>query len=135
MAEQGTAVAREDHQATKRELQSTKRELQSTKRELQSTKRELQSTKRIKDTAIQYGDFGAPGLYSVTAGREAQDEPKLIMAIYIRVLGNGELNLITDEGRWFLFAPGCWESAIPEQPVPGECELCGHRPYEPNAAQ
>lgn len=119
-------------ESTKRELQSTKRELQSTKRELQTTKRELQSTKRIKDTAIEYGEFGAPGLYRVAMdGKEHED----IMAIYITVLGNGELNLITDEGRWFLFAPDYWKSVKPLPPVPGECEFCGHRPYEPKPAQ
>lgn len=120
---------------TKRELQSTKRELESTKRELESTKRELESTKRIKDTATEYGEFGAPGLYRVATDGKEQDRVQDIMAIYITVLRNGELNLITDKGRWFLFAPDCWKSVKPLPPVPGECEFCGHRPYEPKPAQ
>lgn len=112
---------------TKRELE-TKRELQSTKRELESTKRELESTKRIKDTALEYGEFGAPGKYTVIA--EGVKDPIPIKAIYVRVLPNGELNLITDKGRWFLFAPRTWRSATPEQPAPEECEYCGHAPKE-----
>ena len=111
-------------ESTKLELQSKKRELESTKRELESTKRELESTKRIKDTAIAYAEFGAPGLYRVAADGKEEE----IMAIYVTVLGNGELNLITDEGRWFLFAPDYWKSVKPVPPVPGECEFCGHRP-------
>ena len=118
-------------ESTKRELQSTKRELESTKRELESTKRELESTKRIKDTAIEYGEFGAPGLYRVATNGKEED----ILANYITVLGKGELNLITDEGRWFLFAPGTWKCVSPEQYLPGECKFCGHRPYIANAAQ
>jgi hypothetical protein len=39
-------------------------------------------------------------------------------AICIRVLQNGELNLLTDDGQWFLFARGAWTSASPEQPSP-----------------
>ena len=118
-------------ESTKRELQSKKRELESTKRELESTKRELESTKRIKDTAMEYAEFGAPGLYRVATNGKEED----ILASYITVLGKGELNLITDEGRWFLFAPDYWKSVKPLPPVPGECEFCGHRPYKPKSAQ
>jgi hypothetical protein len=35
-------------------------------------------------------------------------------------LENGELNLVTDAGRWFLFAPTVWKTAFPTQPQPGK---------------
>ena len=111
----------EPNQATKRELQSTKRELQSTKRELQSTKRELQSTKRIKDVATDYGDFGAAGNYTVNTDI-AGEEKVLISAGCIRVLDGGELNILTDVGRWFLFARGTWKSVSPDPPNPKTLE-------------
>jgi hypothetical protein len=34
------------------------------------------------------------------------------------VLDHGELNLLTDTGRWFLFAPNAWRTAFPAQPKP-----------------
>jgi len=105
--------------ATKRELQSTKRELQTTKRELQSTKRELQSTKRIMGTATEYWDFGAPGDYTVMIDGK---EVAITSASCIRVLDHGELNILTDKGRWFLFAAGDWKRVWPKQPVPETLE-------------
>ena len=41
-------------------------------------------------------------------------------AIAIRVLDHGELNLLTDAGRWYLFAPNEWKTAFPTQPDSGE---------------
>ena len=110
---------------TKRELRSTKRELKSTKRDVQQkneellrTKRELRSTKRIKDTSEEYWDFGAPGDYIV----KTDADPIIISASSIRVLVGGQLNISTDTGRWFLFAPGTWKSVQPKQPYPETLE-------------
>ena len=72
-------------------------------------------------------EAGASGDYVVKLA-EGTEVP-VRGAISIRVLKNGELNFLTDDGRWFLFAHGAWKSASPEQPSPGQ------RPYTANAAQ
>jgi len=77
-------------------------------------------------------EAGASGDYVVALA----EEDKLVRgAISIRVLKNGELNFLTDQGRWILFAPDTWKSVLPKQPLPDVCPFCGHRPYTPNAAQ
>ena len=110
-------VAVNEETGTKRELRSTKRELRSTKRELDSTKRELRSTKQMTGTAGEYWDFGAPGDYLVTTDKEIP-----ITASCIRVLARGDLNILTDTGRWFVFAAGAWKSVQPRQPYPETLE-------------
>jgi hypothetical protein len=65
----------------------------------------------------QYSNSGADGDYTVTI---VDGEPITIKgARTIRVLNHGELNLLTDTGQWYLFAPGTWKTAYPEQPKPG----------------
>jgi hypothetical protein len=77
-------------------------------------------------------EAGASGDYVVALA----EEDKLVRgAISIRVLKNGELNFLTDEGHWILFASGTWKHVFPKQPSPGERESSGQRPYAPNAAQ
>ena len=91
----------------------------------------------IDETATAYSDAGAYGNYRVKVADGIADKNEVCVqgAIAIRVLHGGELNLLTDAGRWFLFAPGTWKSVSPEQRLPGECKFCGHRPYAENAAQ
>lgn len=113
-----------------------KSEEQPMKREGQSTKREGQSTKSIPrfyradgitfsgddgtifpEATGPWSNSGAPGDYTV---RVTDGDPVTIAgAITIRVLHHGELNLLTDAGRWYLFAPGTWKTAFPKQPEPG----------------
>jgi len=62
-------------------------------------------------------ETGASGDYTVTV---TTGKPiRISGAIAIRVLDHGELNLVTDAGRWYLFAPQEWQSAFPTQPTPG----------------
>jgi hypothetical protein len=101
------------------EVQLMKRAGETTKRAGETTKRAGETTKRlaeISETAEAYFDSGADGDYTVTT---PNGEPVNIKAIAIRVLDHGELNLLTDTGRWFLFAPNAWRSAFPTQPKPG----------------
>jgi hypothetical protein len=65
----------------------------------------------------EHGQAGASGDYTVTITGGKQIPIR--GAIAIRVLDHGELNLVTDTGRWYLFAPDSWESAVPTQPTPG----------------
>ena len=109
--------------------QQTKRFPDSTKRFPDSTKGFLQQT---DETKTAYSDAGAYGNYVV---KVAGGEEVTVAAISVRVLKNGELNFLTDEGRWILFAPDTWKSVLPKQPLPDVCPFCGHRPYTPNAAQ
>ena len=71
-------------------------------------------------------DAGASGDYEV----ELAEGHKLVRgALSIRVLKNGELNFLTDEGHWILFASGTWKRVFPEQPSPpGKKESSGQRP-------
>ena len=64
-----------------------------------------------------YSNSGAPGDYTITLSDGKVFEIK--GAITIRVLNHGELNLLTDTGQWFLFAPDEWKIAQPMQPEPG----------------
>ena len=92
----------------------TKRE-QITKREI-NTKRE-HTTKRIEEMKEAYSNAGADGDYTVTL--PDGDTITIQGAIAVKVLAHGELNLVTDTGRWYLFAPSAWRSASPNQPKPG----------------
>jgi hypothetical protein len=112
--------------------QETKRFPDTTKRFPDTTKRIDEFSQRIDATKIAYSDAGAYGRYVV---KVAGGDEFTVAAISIRVLNNGELNLLTDQGRWILFAPDTWKSVLPKQPLPDVCPFCGHRPYTPNAAQ
>ena len=68
-------------------------------------------------TIEEHGPAGAPGDYTVTV--TGGKEIPISGAIAIRVLDRGELNLVTDAGRWYLFAPDAWQTAFPTQPTPG----------------
>ena len=65
-----------------------------------------------------YSDAGADGDYTVTL----LDGERITIqgALAVKVLAHGELNLLTDAGRWYLFAPNAWRSASPNQPEPGK---------------
>lgn len=68
-------------------------------------------------TIEEHGPAGAAGDYTVTV--TGGKEIPIRGAITIRVLDHGELNLVTDAGRWYLFAPQTWQTAFPTQPTPG----------------
>ena len=92
-------------------------EAQPMKRLGSSTKR-LGSTTKGLTTIEDHSESGADGDYTVKA---ADGKDILIAgAIAIRVLEHGELNLVTDAGRWYLFAQNEWKTAFPTQPKPGE---------------
>jgi hypothetical protein len=92
-------------------------EVQLTKRLGASTKHVGSSTKGL--TMIQdHSESGANGDYTVTIADGKQ--VSIDGAIAIRVLDHGELNLVTDAGRWYLFAPNAWQTAFPTQPKPGK---------------
>lgn len=105
----------------KMEEQPTKRSGETTKRSGETTKRiaefyNLGGNGRFPETTGPYSNWGANGDYTVTV---PDREPITIEgAIAIRVLNHGELNLLTDTGRWYLFAPGTWKTAEPTQPKP-----------------
>jgi len=65
-----------------------------------------------------YADFGAYGDYVITT--DDGTELPVFKAVTIRVLDHGELNLVTDSGRWFLFAPNAWKRVALAPPKPGE---------------
>jgi hypothetical protein len=98
-----------------------KMEEQQTKRSGETTKRSGETTKRIAETREAYSNSGGDGDYMITT----PDGEKIPIdgAITIRVLAHGELNLVTDTGRWFLFAPGTWKTAFPKQPEPGGSDV------------
>jgi hypothetical protein len=88
------------------------------KRQGSSTKRQGSTTKRnAEDTTEIYSKFGAYGDYQVTV--PGGNHVHVMDAVTIRVLDHGELNLVTDSGHWFLFAPNSWTSVSPAQPKPG----------------
>lgn len=64
-----------------------------------------------------FSNAGADGDYTVTL--PDGDTITIQGAIAVKVLAHGELNLVTDTGRWYLFAPNAWRSASPNQPEPG----------------
>lgn len=115
----------------------TKRFPQTGKRFPQSGKGLDAFTAWVDETMGAYSNAGAYGNYRirVTDGTAHTNEVLVQSAIAVRVLPGGELNLLTDAGRWFLFAPGTWKSVVPEQYLPGSCRFCGHRPNAANAAQ
>lgn len=123
--------------------EGTKRFPQMAKRFPQMAKGMEEFKQWVDETMTAYSEAGAYGNYLVTLaapvkisnGMGATDEVSVQGAVAVRVLPGGQLNLVTDAGRWFLFAPGTWTSVSPEQPVPGECKFCGHRPYAANGAQ
>lgn len=82
-----------------------------------STKRLGRTTKRLT-TIEDHMESGADGDYTVTVN--GADPVPVVGAIGIRVLEHGELNLVTDAGRWYLFAPNVWKTAYPTQPKPGD---------------
>lgn len=83
-----------------------------------STKR-IGTPKRmgIEEMKETYSNAGAGGDYTVTL--PDGDTITIQGAIAVKVLAHGELNLVTDTGRWYLFAPNAWRSASPNQPEPG----------------
>jgi hypothetical protein len=98
--------------------QETKRAGLSTKRAGLSTKHAGLSTKGFaEEMTEQFSKFGAYGDYTV---KTPEGELLISGAIAIRVLDHGELNLVTDTGRWFLFAANSWTKVIPTQPAPGK---------------
>ena len=98
-----------------------------------TTKRAGGTTKgplKITETTEEPWKFGGEGDYTVT---DTNGTPISVDgAIAIRVLDHGELNLVTDTGRWFLFAPNSWKTVVPTQPKPGKPHTVqagpGHRP-------
>jgi hypothetical protein len=89
---------------------------QGTKRAGLSTKRAGVTTKGfVEEMTEKYSKFGAYGDYTVTT---PSGEFPIDGAIAVRVLDHGELNLVTDAGRWFLFAANSWTSVLPTQPKP-----------------
>jgi len=101
-----------------KEGESMVMEVQLTKRLGASTKRLGSSTKGLTQMMMEeHCKAGAYGDYTVkvTGGEQIP----INGAIAIRVLDHGELNLLTDTGRWYLFAPNAWQSAFPTQPAPG----------------
>ena len=82
-----------------------------------STKR-IGTTKRIEEMKAAYANTGADGDYTVTL--PDGDTITIQGAIAVKVLTHGELNLVTDTGRWYLFAPNAWRSASPNQPEPAK---------------
>ena len=47
---------------------------------------------------------------------EGPEEPPTVLEEET-VKAHGELNLLTDAGRWYLFAPHAWKTAYPTQPT------------------
>ena len=92
-------------------------EVPPTKRLGPSAKRLGPSAKGPTQVMTEEHETGASGDYTVTV---TTGKPiRISGAIAIRVLDHGELNLVTDAGRWYLFAPQEWQSAFPTQPTPG----------------
>ena len=80
----------------------------------QATKRAGVTTKRVEE---ELSKSGASGDYTVVS---TGGEKVTIQNATIEVLDHGELSLQTDAGRWYLFAPGEWKTAFPDQPKPGQ---------------
>ena len=82
-----------------------------------STKHFGTTTKELaEETPGTYADFGAFGDYVITPD---VGEELTVSNATIRVLSHGELNLVTDSGRWYLFAPNAWKRVALAQPKPG----------------
>jgi hypothetical protein len=94
-------------------------EVQPTKRAGPTTKRAGATTKRLAEMLMEdYSESGAYGDYTVT--KTGGERVQIKGAMAIRVLDRGVLNLLTDTGRWYLFAPNEWQTAFPTQPEPGK---------------
>src|SRR5215472_7233770 len=94
---------REEHMKValmKEEDSMVMEEVPLTKRSGVSFKRSGISFKGPTQVMTEEHETGASGDYTVT-------------------LAHGDLNLVTDTGRWYLFAPQEWRSALPTQPTPG----------------
>ncbi len=85
-----------------------------------STKHLGSSTKALTEVTMEEHLSGAYGDYTVT--ETGGKKVPIIGASAIRVLDHGELNLVTDSGRWYLFAPHAWQTAFPTQPEPGNSD-------------
>lgn len=116
-------VRQQDRESGQNSSPGTKRFPGSNKRFPGSNKGFSGSRQRIDEFAtstdeVNPGDSeaGTGGNYVVKLAEGT--EIRVQGAICIRVLPNGELNLLTDEGQWFLFARDAWKSASPEQPSP-----------------
>lgn len=123
-------VRQQDHESGQNSSPGTKRFPGSRKRfpQPQSTTWVDKVGKQVDET-----DAGASGDYEVKLANG--DKLPVQGALSIRVLKNGELNFLTDQGTWILFASGTWEYVFPKQPSPGEQESSGQRPNTLNAAQ
>ena len=96
-------------------------DVQLTKRLGRSTKRLGSSTKALTEmTMEEHCKSGAYGDYTVT--ETGGKQVPIRGATAIRVLDHGELNLLTDTGRWYLFASNAWKTAFPTQPEPGNSD-------------
>jgi len=90
---------------------------QETKRAGITTKHAGVTTKGFAEEMTEkFSKFGADGDYTV---KTPTGDVPISGAIAVRVLDHGELNLVTDAGRWFLFAANSWTRVIPTQPNPG----------------
>lgn len=107
-------MATATQQSTMLEDQATKRAGVTTKRAGVTTKRAGVTTKRVEE---ELSKSGASGDYTVVS---KGGEKVTIQNATIEVLDHGELSLQTDAGRWYLFAPGEWRTAFPNQPKPGQ---------------
>ena len=86
-----------------------------------STKHLGSSTKALTEMMMEeHSNSGAYGDYTVTE-TDGKEVP-IRGATAIRVLDHGELNLLTDTGRWYLFAPNAWRTAFPTLPKPGNSD-------------
>jgi hypothetical protein len=106
-------------------------EVQQMKRLGRTTKHLGSSTKALTEMAMdEHSESGAYGDYTVTDA-DGKQIP-IHGATAIRVLDHGELNLMTDAGRWYLFAPNAWRTAVPTQPQPGNSD--GKKPRSSSPA-
>jgi hypothetical protein len=86
-----------------------------------STKNLGSSTQALTEMMVEeHGKSGAQGDYTITETNGKQ--VTITGATAIRVLDHGELNLVTDTGRWYLFAPNAWKTACPREPEPGNSD-------------
>lgn len=99
----------------KREKETLKREKDTLKREKDTLKREFDTLKREFDTLKGASGQGGPGEYIVKDGNTVL---ATITADFVRVLPDGGLNLLTDSGKWYLYAANKWSSVVPKQPEP-----------------
>ncbi len=101
---------------TKREINNKRGDINNKRGDINNKRGGDINNKRelMKET---FSNAGADGDYTVTL--PDGDTITIQGAIAVKVLAHGELNLVTDKGRWYLFAPNAWRSASPNQPEPG----------------